>query len=842
MKIPLKEFQEASVLNLYHEVQNARREVAGNGRPQAIVLSAPTGSGKTIVVTALLERILYGDDAGPGDPNACFLWVTDQPDLNEQSRRKILTASTAFGPGDLITIDAALDQQRFSPGKVYFLNTQKVGRDTFLVTHGDERQYTIWETVSATVAGRVGSFYVVLDEAHKGMQESTRDREQAASIVQKFIKGSPGEVPAVPLIIGISATPERFLTLLGQQRPQRRVVRSEDIEPADIRESGLLKDRVQLFHPDERGPTDWTLLIAATRKWQSYTHHWAVYSTDQDLPEIIRPILVVQVEDAANGAVSRTDIGQALRVIEETAGPLPDEAVAHAFQEGYAVVAGERTIRRVSPADINDDQNVRVVFFKLSLNTGWDCPRAEVMMSFRRAIDHTAIAQLVGRMVRTPLARRIDTNDFLNTVGLYLPHYDAENLDRVIGHLTQPDPGDQIGIEVEDGNSIVDLSRASGADALFAAADGLPSYEVSRVSRASDTRRLMRLAQALAYDGFREEAQEEAVALVMQALLKELERSSQTDDFNEAVARGERLRLREVTVQYGVEAPPVIGEETATLATANFEDQFEVCGRQLGEGLHLWYGRHRTEQLEATGLSESDALVAAKLELITLLGDRVTMEAVQKPCGAQVKAWLDRYQTEIQGLEGSRRDTYRRIRRSAATPEAGPLKLPPLAQYKRGAMSWPRHIFVDATSQFSCDLTSWEQMVLNAELAQPSFLGWLRNPERKPWSLVVPYRLHGEDHPFYPDFLIFRSAGSGVAVDIVEPHRSNRDDFWPKAVGLAEYAAKHGDQYGRVEIATVLQGNSLRRLNLNDEDVRRHVRAVTSNDELRRLFEQNGYV
>src|SRR5689334_23855465 len=45
---------------------------------------------------------------------------------------------------------------------------------------------------------------------------------------------------------------------------------------------------------------------------------------------------------------------------------------------------------------IHDDPDVRVVFFKTSLNTGWDCPRAEVMMSFRAATDSTYIAQLVG--------------------------------------------------------------------------------------------------------------------------------------------------------------------------------------------------------------------------------------------------------------------------------------------------------------------------------------------------------------------------------------------------------------------------------------------------------------
>ncbi len=115
-------------------------------------------------------------------------------------------------------------------------------------------------------------------------------------------------------------------------------------------------------------------------------------------------------------AVSKTALDEALAGLEEVFGDLAEEEVAHSFQEGHAIEVGDRILRYISPADIQDDENLRVVFFKLSLNTGWDCPRAEVIMSFRRALDYTRIAQLVGRLVRTPLARRILANDFLNGV------------------------------------------------------------------------------------------------------------------------------------------------------------------------------------------------------------------------------------------------------------------------------------------------------------------------------------------------------------------------------------------------------------------------------------------
>jgi type III restriction enzyme len=124
---------------------------------------------------------------------------------------------------------------------------------------------------------------------------------------------------------------------------------------------------------------------------------------------------VIQVEDASKGLpLSRTDIAAVLDAIDYEIGPLPGETFAHAFQEGQRIaVDGARVIRHLAPSDIEKDPDVRVVLFKTSLNTGWDCPRAEVMMSFRTARDATAIAQRVGRMVRTPLVRRIERDEFL---------------------------------------------------------------------------------------------------------------------------------------------------------------------------------------------------------------------------------------------------------------------------------------------------------------------------------------------------------------------------------------------------------------------------------------------
>ena len=103
--------------------------------------------------------------------------------------------------------------------------------------------------------------------------------------------------------------------------------------------------------------------------------------------------------------------------------------------------AGAISLRKIDASKIQDDPAVQVIFFKTALSTGWDCPRAEVMMSFRRAVDDTLIAQLVGRMVRTPLARRVESNEFLNSVSLSLPHYDEAAVNVIIGKLQDPELG-----------------------------------------------------------------------------------------------------------------------------------------------------------------------------------------------------------------------------------------------------------------------------------------------------------------------------------------------------------------------------------------------------------------
>ena len=177
------------------------------------------------------------------------------------------------------------------------------------------------------------------------------------------------------------------------------------------------------------------------------------------------------------------------------------------------------------------------------------------------------------------------------------------------------------------------------------------------------------------------------------------------------------------------------------------------------------------------------------------------------------------HKAAIGGLPEGRREIYRRLRRQAATPEPEDLELPLAYEEPGGDDSFERHLYANAAGEFSCKLNEWERATVEAELADEKVLGWLRNVPRKSWAMTIPYKYDGEDAPMYPDFLFFRGQGDGVVVDILEPHHLGQDDSWAKAVGLADFAVRHGDRFGRIEMV-IKEKDKLIRLDVNREGIR----------------------
>lgn len=434
MKCDLIPFQQEAVNNLRKKTAVALRNYNDLHTAQVVSLQAPTGAGKTIIMTALIEDIFNGTESYLAQPNAVFVWLSDSPDLNKQSRDKIEAKADKirFGQCKMVS-DASFDQETFEDGYIYFLNTQKMSKNANLCSHSDGRQYTIWETLENTLKQKSDRFYVIIDEAHRGALGT--EAGKATSIMQRFIKGSKDHnLSPMPVVIGMSATAERFNKLI---QGISSTLYTEVVSPDQVRKSGLLKDRILLLHPDDISKfNELAILERATREWMDKCKHWDFY-TYTNHRKRVNPVFVVQVRAATKkGAYSDIDLDEVLARIETVTGSkFSVGEVVHTFGSFGDIEINGLKVPHVEPVDITDNRIIKVVFFKENLSTGWDCPRAETMMSFRTAEDPTYITQLLGRMIRTPLQMPINSDESLNEVHLYLPHFNGENCKNVVDEL-----------------------------------------------------------------------------------------------------------------------------------------------------------------------------------------------------------------------------------------------------------------------------------------------------------------------------------------------------------------------------------------------------------------------
>ena len=99
---------------------------------------------------------------------------------------------------------------------------------------------------------------------------------------------------------------------------------------------------------------------------------------------------------------------------------------------------------------------------------------------------------------------------------------------------------------------------------------------------------------------------------------------------------------------------------------------------------------------------------------------------------------------------------------------------------------------------------------------------------------------HGGSKRFRPDLLIIRREGEKLVTDILEPHRTNQDDTFAKAKGLAQYGAAHSTEIGRAMMLTVDGEDDdalISGCDVTDRAMREKVLRTRSNEEIQGLYQ-----
>ena len=678
--------------------------------------------------------------------------------------------------------------------------------------------------------------------------------------------------PPLPVVWGISATPERFDIVMAAAK-SHTVLPAVQVDINAVRQSGLLKDSIVLDAPNETGEFDTTMLREAVRQTIDYETGWSAH-TVREHDVAVEPVLVVQVGNKPSLA-SLTELLDVITSEWASASgePLPDNAVVNVFGEHSDLTISlsgvATTLAYMRPEDIQDARHVRVVLAKDAITTGWDCPRAEVLFSLRATSDYTTIAQMIGRMVRTPLARRISSDETLNTVACFLPKFNREAVDNVISRFTKSGDDEPPVTIVERANKVtVRRNIALGPD-VFALLESVPSETLPRLTASNSVTRSKRFATELS----KHFPDDNYPAKVTDAINDTLD-AQRLGRPVELAALIEDLRHAELSrMTYAVygDKKAVATESRSRIVDAhNAEDAYRKALRLIPEGAISDYERHLYDTfVDPNGAQfdenspwvdydshDTQTIAAATGLLPATDSQQSAAESVERTCDGLLLSWRHTTRASVKSLAEKDKADIKAVLSSSRKPELTSPEIPAAADVAAATTTFERHVLIANKGKFPFKANSWETRVLNAELdpSQPGggAIAWYRNPSQATAAaLSIPYVASGQSRDealanpdsiwtsLQPDFLIIRRNNEDeLTVSIVDPHGTHLGDAVPKIKALAEYAIRcetlpegeGGFTFARIDSIAVNSAGNLAALDLTEPETRSFVLAFEGMD------------
>lgn len=842
MKFTLKDYQQHAVEDVLANLKRARDNLKLRREVSSFSLTATTGAGKTVMAAAAIEALFWGSETFDfvPDPGAVVLWFSDDPNLNKQTFNRLRQASEKFTYSNLVHIEPPFAKPRLEPGKVYFLNTQKLTKsslltrghvDTALVgqeplpglvaTAPDMQGWTIWETLANTVEAAELTLYLVLDEAHRGF--NAKSTSEKPTIVSRLVNGT-NSCPPIPIVWGISATIDHFEVAMQEADAtrDRRALPAVFVDPLRVQESGLVKDTLVLDIPDEAGNFDSVLVRRAARKLKDSSRRWAEYAQSQGLTEVVQPLLVLQTPNTPNP----DDIGVAIDTIFAEYPELRATSLRHVLGEHSTQRFGVWEVPWIEPQRVQDETEVRVLIAKDAISTGWDCPRAEVLVSFRPAKDNTHITQLLGRMVRSPLARRIPGDERLNAVDCILPFFDRSTAAKVVRFLTgdlDVMPGGEKKAVI-DGKELVPNPKLDPA--VWETWVGLPTETLPQRG-AKPVKRLVALAHALSADAI----SPKAINTVQGELHRILDgyATRYADRLDAAIQEVWDVHIKQIEGRFG-KTGLTFAEFIERADDRAIRAGFEAAKRAFGADVAMSYVNH------FAGPNDDDALREAYVRVTALAAVKEVRDKVDSEAFELTGALFSKHRVALKALSDAQQQQYEDIRAMATEPQKGVLR-PPRTRVEgysveedgqiKAAPLAPLHLMSDADGLFPLTSlrSSWERQAVLAEIARPNVRGWYRNPSRAAVdSLGIAYRDPASNtwRSMHPDFVFFHEVGGKIVASIVDPHGVHLADAPMKLRALAAFAANNDAAFYRIEALAEIDGR-MRVLDMKIDAVREAV-------------------
>lgn len=849
MKLRLLDFQSVAVREILESIDLATENWIKQKKLHAISLSSMTGSGKTVIAASVIEAMFNGtDDFGIGrDIQPVILWFSDRPNLNKQTLLRIYDAAggDSIGPHQLKIIENDFSQDQFHPRTVYFLNTQKLSDSAILagsrqkvsgdlIGRQDDGRFTIWDTIRNTIENEDIILYFVLDEAHRGLTKGGITNGKRLTIVKKLIDGhtnAQGRVPPMPIVWGISATDKRFRDALSNRSPVTQI----RVRPEDVQQSGLVKSYIKIDFPETPGEgVASTFVRYGAKKFSEICDLWERYCKSESKSGVtsVKPLMILQIPNTP----SSDDVGRWIDVIlEECSDVLNSEGVCNVLEGSREHIFGEHAVSYASPELIQKEDHIRLVIAKEAITTGWDCPRAEVLVSLRPAKDEVYITQLIGRMMRAPLALPI-RNDFrLNGIDCILPYFDHQTVTKVVSRLTGDD-FESVGSvsEVLLNSSTLSKNRKIKKQ-VWEKFESIKTYSLPRKSL-SPLRRMNKLSQLLVQSDLVNDAGKFANRRLM-SVLTDIMNDKKKEFKNK---RNDVLNICMKSIEASVFDSSDMEVKDARLVAdrESIQNSYQKASRLLSTELANFFINQKVELDKQNDIA--DNILRAQVDFAALVRIEGVKEEVEEEASRITEKWLSNNDiiTQIGRLSLRSQEAFRQVRETGSEPIMDLLSAVNSYFYSESVFEndgnetleeYSKHMYLDTNNKFLTKVNNLEKTVIEHELDRRGMIAWYRNsPKMTAPSLGVVYGEEEDQKILRPDFIFFSCSSDGeVVADIVDPHGSHLQDYLLKMKGLANYADTHKGQFGRIESVTEIDGK-MRCLNFVEPAARRVIQKAKS--------------
>lgn len=368
--IELKNYQRTAVHELKERVV---RLLNFGGRRNKLVFKAPTGSGKTVMVSAMMDELQRELKESGECVTSRVAWVWIAPNkLHQQSYRSMRNFFSETRSLRPVMFDECEHLEGLRDGEVLFLNWESINKDNAVLIRDNEQNRTLYELLRRTRIEHNIPVVVIIDEEHMFGGRNAVKSEKVLSNINPDIEL---RVSATPITGGCD-------TVVVQRQ--------------EVVDEEMIKKGVQL-NPDiksNREQSDLTinqrLLKRALQKRDELAERLKEYD--------INPLLLVQLPNDTSESLSREESSIADEVKQYLATPGIDISEENG---GLAVWLSKEKSPNLTNIVHNNDLT-KVLLFKQAIALGWDCPRAAVLLIFRELKSMTFTTQTVGRILRMP--------------------------------------------------------------------------------------------------------------------------------------------------------------------------------------------------------------------------------------------------------------------------------------------------------------------------------------------------------------------------------------------------------------------------------------------------------